>query len=116
MIRQKYFCRTLLIASIMALTFAFFLITDIDIKASDQEANGSMPLVQAPHGQHEISGVKCIICHHKTGNDERIKQCTTCHLGQNGMTVMHNFCIKCHTQRKKGPVACQDCHKVATNK
>jgi hypothetical protein len=26
---------------------------------------------------------------------------------------MHDFCITCHAQKAKGPVMCQDCHRVS---
>lgn len=65
--------------------------------------------VSMSHESHEDADVKCITCHHKEYNDDRIKKCAECHEDKE---FMHNFCITCHTERKDGPTACNDCHKI----
>jgi hypothetical protein len=62
------------------------------------------------HGLHEKADVRCVTCHHKKGNDERIKKCSFCHKGMDGAKMFHSFCVKCHTGVKKGPVKCNECH------
>jgi len=62
------------------------------------------------HSVHEKQGLACIDCHHKKGNDDRIKQCAKCHNGQAGYEVMHSLCVDCHIDRKKGPEKCMECH------
>lgn len=66
--------------------------------------------VRMPHSSHEESGIKCETCHHKSHNDERIKKCAYCHKGLAGAKLFHTFCVKCHTDKNKGPVHCNECH------
>ncbi len=62
------------------------------------------------HKTHEKEGLKCVACHHKTGNPERIKQCASCHIGDNGYVTMHGLCVDCHIAKKEGPQECKQCH------
>ena len=66
--------------------------------------------VKMPHSSHEKSGISCETCHHKKGNDERIKKCAYCHKGLAGAKMFHTSCVKCHTEMNKGPVRCNECH------
>jgi hypothetical protein len=86
-------------------------ITDADVKAGVQKTNNYMSPVKMSHKKHENSGVQCFTCHHKKGNDDRIKQCAACHKGKKADATMHNICMNCHLEKKLGPVMCQDCHK-----
>lgn len=70
----------------------------------------AMDPVMMPHKKHENAGIKCVICHHKEGNDDRIKQCAVCHKGAAGEDTIHNLCINCHAQTKQGPTLCNQCH------
>lgn len=88
-------------------------ITDADIKAGIKKTNGFMPAVKLSHTKHEANVKDCFTCHHKKGNNDRIKQCAQCHKGDKGKDVMHKFCIDCHAEKNKGPVMCQDCHIAA---
>jgi len=94
------------------------LITYINDYAEEKTAK-NMKFVQLPHVKHEKAGMKCIACHHKTYNDDRIKVCAQCHIGEDGENLMHNFCIGCHEKRvkdsKKAPVDCEQCHNYGTN-
>ncbi len=85
-------------------------ITDEDIKAGTVKTNNYVSAVKMSHWKHEREGVQCEICHHKKGNDDRIKQCAACHKGKAGDETMHNLCINCHVEKKEGPSMCQDCH------
>jgi len=62
------------------------------------------------HKVHEKAGLKCIDCHHKDNNDDRIKQCAVCHKGDNGYETLHGLCVDCHIAKKKGPQECMQCH------
>ncbi len=66
--------------------------------------------VKMHHSSHIESDVKCETCHHKSNNDERIKKCAYCHKGLAGAKMFHSFCIKCHTDMRKGPARCDECH------
>lgn len=85
-------------------------ITDADIKAGVVKSRGLMNDVKISHVIHEKAGVDCFICHHKKGNDDRIKVCAQCHKGTKGEDEIHDLCIGCHAERAKGPTMCQDCH------
>lgn len=85
-------------------------ITDDDLKAGVVKTNNYVSPVQMSHWEHEKKGVRCETCHHKKGNDGRIKQCAACHKGKAGDETMHNLCINCHVAKKEGPSMCQDCH------
>ncbi|MBP7737587.1 MAG: hypothetical protein KA369_16520 [Spirochaetes bacterium] len=66
--------------------------------------------VTMSHGAHEKADMRCVACHHKHSNDERIKKCAYCHKGLEGAKLFHNFCVTCHREKKKGPVPCNECH------
>lgn len=86
-------------------------ITEKDLAAGIHKTNNFVPPVQMSHEKHEAQGIKCVLCHHKHKNDDRIKQCAACHKGDKGRDLMHNFCIECHMKAAKGPSQCQQCHK-----
>jgi hypothetical protein len=71
---------------------------------------GQVGAVTMSHKVHEKQGLACIDCHHKKGNDDRIKQCAKCHNGQAGYETMHGLCVDCHIKEKKGPQKCMECH------
>lgn len=87
--------------------------THISAANGAEKTRGLIDLVSMSHRKHELAGVQCFTCHHKKGNDDRIKECAQCHKGGQGEKVMHDFCITCHSQKAKGPVMCQDCHLVS---
>jgi len=87
-------------------------ITQSDLTAGIQKTNGVIASVKMSHKVHEQAGVQCIVCHHKKGNDDRVKECAQCHKGSQGERVMHDFCITCHVEKAKGPAMCQDCHVI----
>ena len=55
--------------------------------------------LKALHQKHEDADIKCIACHHKYENDDRIKKCTKCH-DQNDSTAIES-CITCHVENNK---------------
>ncbi len=71
---------------------------------------GQVGAVTMSHKIHAEQGMECIDCHHKKGNDARIKQCAKCHTGQAGYETMHGLCVDCHIAKKKGPQKCMECH------
>jgi hypothetical protein len=87
-------------------------IADADVKAGVRKTPNYVSSVQMSHIRHEKEGVQCATCHHKNGNDDRIKQCAYCHKGAAADETMHSLCINCHVEKKKGPAMCQDCHKA----
>jgi hypothetical protein len=91
-------------------------VTDADIKSGTKKTDNSLSPVRMSHKEHEKAGVQCITCHHKSGNDERIKQCAMCHKGAGSEELMHSLCIKCHVDKKKGPATCEGCHKDQNKK
>ncbi len=98
-------------ADVVTITDINKFITATDVAAGIQKTNNYVDPVRMSHSVHEESGILCVICHHKHSNDDRIKQCAYCHKGKEGDVIMHNFCITCHVEKKKGPALCQDCHK-----
>jgi hypothetical protein len=55
--------------------------------------------------------------HHKQ-HQELLKDCTKCHatpaggkIADLGKDWAHKTCKGCHTEMKKGPTSCKDCHK-----
>ena len=87
-----------------------FITRDDELKGI-KKTNGLIAPVRISHKIHEDEGVQCVTCHHKKGNDDRIKQCAYCHKGVRGDETIHNLCINCHLSKKKGPAMCQECHK-----
>ncbi len=67
------------------------------------------------HRVFEKAGISCIVCHHRQGNDGRIKQCSQCHKGVRGMETMHKGCGVCHVQRNMD-MSCTSCHKTPEKK
>jgi len=61
------------------------------------------------HEKHEE--VKCVVCHHKMYNDDRIKICAACHNEKGGEDIIHELCINCHDDKGEGPKECKDCHR-----
>ena len=55
--------------------------------------------------------------HHKA-HQEKLQDCTKCHATKEGgkiagfgKDIAHKTCKGCHTEMKKGPTGCKDCHK-----
>jgi hypothetical protein len=71
--------------------------------------------VRLSHKAHAAVGVACVTCHHKKGNDARVKQCAKCHQGEKAKDTLHGKCVGCHTLQKKGPQedSCEACHQPA---
>ena len=88
------------------------------------------PAVTFDHAKHGDKLAKsCDTCHHmnkgltKAQADKvDVKKCSACHLEAKGKTPsmremsltknpMHIRCVGCHKAEKKGPVACNQCHK-----
>lgn len=66
------------------------------------ELKASMGKVTFNHKQHQ----------------ERLKDCTKCHASKDGgkiagfgKDIAHKTCKGCHSEMKKGPTSCKDCHK-----
>jgi cytochrome c553 len=66
------------------------------------ELPASMGKVTFPHKKHQ----------------EMLKDCTKCHATAAGGKIegfgkdfAHKTCKGCHTEGKKGPTSCKDCHK-----
>ncbi len=89
-------------------------ISEKDKQSGISATMNAMDPVPMSHKIHEDAGIKCVVCHHKVGNDDRIKQCAECHKGAKGEDTIHSLCINCHAQSKKGPVLCNECH-IAKN-
>ncbi len=68
--------------------------------------------VKMSHKTHGKEGLQCVQCHHREGNDERIKTCAAegCHVGGKGYGDLHNLCLGCHIEKKEGPQKCKNCH------
>ena len=62
------------------------------------------------HTTHKKQGIRCVTCHHKDFNDDRIKKCAVCHTGDDGYKTMHGLCVDCHIAKKNGPQKCKQCH------
>ena len=83
--------------------------TDL-VTISKINKDAQLGAVTLPHVKHEKAGVKCVVCHHKKNNDDRIKICARCH-GEGADELMHNLCVNCHKEKKKGPTDCTACHR-----
>ena len=60
---------------------------------------------------------KGVSFNHKT-HQEALKDCSKCHataaggkIADHGKEWAHKTCKGCHTEMKKGPTSCKDCHK-----
>jgi hypothetical protein len=71
--------------------------------------------VEMSHRGLEKTGMTCVTCHHRKGNDSRIKQCSQCHKGISGMETMHKGCGVCHVRRNMD-MGCTSCHKTPEKK
>ena len=85
----------------------------------------SRPAVAFKHDEHNEKAVltDCVICHHggKGGKMDISAStegtpCAECHPVKPGtkatplMAAYHKQCVGCHETKKKGPVACGECH------
>ena len=66
---------------------------------------------------HKSHGaLKCVQCHHK-GEPGKEQKCSACHGDKaDGKKLelkeaFHKHCRDCHKAEKKGPQACNDCHR-----
>jgi uncharacterized paraquat-inducible protein A len=79
-----------------------------------KEIQKSKPPVTFQHSSHKA--LDCVQCHHKdaAGKEQR---CSACHTDKaDGKRLelkeaFHKHCRDCHKAEKKGPQACNDCHK-----
>ena len=85
-------------------------ITEKDINEGVKRTKDKKSEVIFSHQAHEDHDVKCVVCHHKFENDDRIKNCAMCHKGKEGEDYYHTLCIDCHKKKKEGPVECDECH------
>jgi len=95
-------------------------------------AKAKQPAVTFDHAKHATTLVKsCDTCHHTNkglvkahAEKTEVKKCSGCHLEAKGKTPsmremsltknpMHIRCVGCHKDNKKGPTACNGCHKKA---
>jgi hypothetical protein len=82
------------------------------------------------HDAHNVNAkiLDCGTCHHvyengvkKAGETSEGRACSECHADKFGVRSLikayHGMCIKCHVERKAGPVQCGECHsrKVPMN-
>jgi hypothetical protein len=113
----------LLLAAAVALAH-YPTVVKVDVAAKKQ------PPVPFNHAKHGDTLVKtCDTCHHNEKGLTKaqvdkvdVKKCSECHLNATGKTPsmremsltknpLHVRCINCHTEQKKGPTVCKDCHK-----
>lgn len=124
---RKYVPALLCFTLVATFAFAKAIPQSVTINAAAKK----QPAVTFPHEQHATKLVKsCDTCHHtqkglKAGTDVKVEKCSTCHLdptkaGVPSMREMamaknpfHKVCVDCHKEQKKGPVACNGCHKKA---
>lgn len=86
-------------------------ITSADIQNGIKKSSGFYKQhVNFSHLTHE-KHAKCLTCHHRNFNDERIKKCAYCHKGNPGSRTIHDFCIGCHI-KQDGPQSCSGCHTL----
>ena len=101
-------------------------------KVNIDQAQSKQPSVTFDHAKHGDTLVKsCDTCHHMNKGLKKadagkveVKKCAACHLNATGkvpsMKAMgpnnpfHARCINCHKTEKKGPAACNGCHKKAS--
>jgi len=64
-----------------------------------------------------ITMKKGVVFNHKA-HSEALKDCTKCHAAATGGKIegfgkdwAHKSCKGCHTDMKKGPTSCKECHK-----
>ena len=92
------------------------MVTITKITSFGKSADGASPMksrlgvVRFSHKTHDAMGLKCVKCHHKKANPGRVKQCASCHVGDNGYNTMHGLCVDCHIEKKDGPQKCKECH------
>lgn len=81
-------------------------------KADGAPMRALVGTVKMSHRVHEEHGIGCETCHHKKGNDDRIKTCAApgCHTGVKGFRVMHGLCEDCHNARQPVREKCMRCH------
>ena len=65
------------------------------------ELPASMGKVTFPHKKHQEMLKDCMKCHEKGPGK----------IPELGKEWAHKTCRGCHTELKKGPVGCKDCHK-----
>ncbi|MDD2733490.1 MAG: cytochrome c3 family protein [Desulfuromonadaceae bacterium] len=81
--------------------FAISAFTGTIFAADVIELPASMGKVIFPHKKHQEMLKDCKKCHEK--NPGKIKEL--------GKDWAHKTCKGCHSEGKKGPTACKDCHK-----
>jgi hypothetical protein len=112
-----------LLVFLAAALFAHHGPATININAAAKKQPG----VPFSHEKHAKLAASCDTCHHTQkglkSDTEKVVKCSTCHLDPKdpkvpGMREMsltknpfHIRCIACHKEQKKGPTACNGCHK-----
>ena len=100
---------------------------DLDLFVDEAFENRQRPGVVFDHDAHlDYSEIDqdCSSCHHVyengkkvTGESSEDMSCNECHSLKSEkrgttslMDAYHNQCISCHTEAKKGPLMCGECH------
>lgn len=100
---------------------------DLDLFVDEAFENRQRPGVVFDHDAHlDYSRIdqNCSACHHVYENGIKVEDessedmsCNECHSvkpSKKGETPLmdayHNQCISCHTEAKKGPLMCGECH------
>jgi len=124
--------RNVLLSAILSLFVATLAFGHYPGKVKVDVAAKKQPPVTFDHAKHGDTLVKsCDTCHHTNkglvkahAEKTEVKKCSGCHLEAKGKTPsmremsltknpMHIRCVGCHKDNKKGPTACNGCHKKA---
>jgi predicted CXXCH cytochrome family protein len=76
-------------------------VTGTALAADVVELPASKGTVTFPHKKHQEMLKDCIKCHEKGPGK----------IAELGKDWAHKVCRGCHTEMKRGPVICTDCHK-----
>jgi cytochrome c553 len=89
------------ISAVVAM-FAVTMFAGAAFAADVIELPASMGKISFPHKKHQVM----------------LKDCTKCHANAKGGKIegfgkdwAHKTCKGCHTEMKKGPTSCKECHK-----
>jgi hypothetical protein len=92
----------------------------------DRRGSEEAAAVPFSHLKHTKYAKSCDRCHHDAKGltasaNATVKKCSACHLDPKGKTPsmrdvsltanpLHESCIACHKEQRKGPTACVACH------
>ncbi len=99
---------------------------DMQVLSEESFPDDQRPPAVFVHDEHNAQAevYDCSVCHHVYEDGQKVEgamsvgqECSDCHLVQAGsgnqvdlLSAYHTQCLSCHQDKRKGPLACGQCH------